>query len=48
MALIVDGTTVTTGSNLAATTLSGNLPEISGADLTNLPAPSAARRNCNC
>ena len=42
MALIVDGTTVTTGSNLDATTLSGNLPEISGADLTNLPAPSAA------
>ena len=42
MALIVAGTTVTTGANLDATKLSGNLPEISGADLTNLPAPDAS------
>ena len=42
MALIVGGTTVTTGANLDAPTLSGNLPEISGADLTNLPAPDSS------
>ena len=42
MALIVGGTTVTGTQTLAATKLTGNLPEISGADLTNLPAPSAA------
>ena len=42
MALIVGGTTVTGTQTLDATKLTGNLPEISGADLTNLPAPSAA------
>ena len=42
MALIVAGATVTTGANLDATKLTGNLPEISGADLTNLPAPDAS------
>ena len=36
-ALIVAGATVTTGANLDATKLTGNLPEISGADLTSLP-----------
>ena len=41
MALIVAGATVTSGANLDATKLTGNLPEISGADLTNLPAPSS-------
>ena len=42
MALIVGGTTVTGTQTLDATKLTGNLPEISGADLTNLPAPSAS------
>ena len=42
MALIVAGATVTTGANLDATKLTGNLPEISGADLTNLPAPDSS------
>ena len=42
MALIVAGATVTTGANLNATKLTGNLPEISGADLTNLPAPDSS------
>jgi|ETNvirenome_6_30_1030629.scaffolds.fasta_scaffold62817_2 hypothetical protein len=41
MALIVGGTTVTGTQTLDATKLTGNLPEISGADLTNLPAPTA-------
>ena len=42
MALIVAGTTLTTGANIDATKLSGDLPEISGADLTNLPAPDSS------
>jgi len=42
MALIVAGATVTTGANLDATKLTGDLPEISGADLTGLPAPSSS------
>tara|TARA_R100001509_G_scaffold163434_1_gene137935 strand:- start:1777 stop:2151 length:375 start_codon:yes stop_codon:yes gene_type:complete len=42
MALIVGGTTVTGTQTLDATKLTGNLPEISGADLTNLPAPTTA------
>ena len=42
MALIVGGTTVTGTQTLDATKLTGNLPEISGADLTNLPAPDAS------
>jgi hypothetical protein len=42
MALIVAGATVTTGANLDATKLTGDLPEISGADLTGLPAPSTS------
>ena len=42
MALIVAGATVTTGANLDATKLTGNLPEILGADLTNLPAPDSS------
>lgn len=37
MALIVGGTTVTGTQTLDATKLSGNLPNISGASLTNLP-----------
>ena len=41
MALIIGGVTVTGTQTLDATKLTGNLPEISGADLTNLPAPSA-------
>jgi|TARA_R100001163_G_C5056052_1_gene192465 hypothetical protein len=42
MALIIGGVTVTGTQTLDATKLTGNLPEISGADLTNLPAPSAS------
>ena len=42
MALIIGGVTVTGTQTLDATKLTGNLPEISGADLTSLPAPSAA------
>ena len=44
MALIVGGTTVTGTQTLDATKLTGNLPSISGASLTNIPAaaPSAA------
>ena len=42
MALIVGGVTLTGTQVLDATKLSGNLPAISGASLTNLPAPSAA------
>ena len=38
MALVVGGTTVTGTQTLNATTLTGNLPAISGASLTNLPA----------
>ena len=38
MALIVGGTTVTGTQVLDATKLSGNLPAISGASLTNLPS----------
>ena len=38
MALIVGGTTVTATQTLDATTLTGNLPAISGASLTSLPA----------
>tara|TARA_R100000231_G_C5243368_1_gene140465 strand:- start:225 stop:554 length:330 start_codon:yes stop_codon:yes gene_type:complete len=41
MALIVGGTTVTGTQTLDATTLTGNLPAISGASLTNLPAASS-------
>ena len=44
MALIVGGTTVTGTQTLDATKLTGNLPSISGASLTNIPAaaPSGA------
>jgi len=38
MALIVAGATVTSGANLDATKLTGNLPAISGASLTALAA----------
>ena len=38
MALIVGGTTVTGTQTLDATKLTGNLPAISGASLTNLPS----------
>ena len=45
MALIVGGTTVTGTQKLDASKLTGNLPAISGASLTNLPssAPSTAQ-----
>ena len=42
MALIVGGVTVTGTQVLDATKLSGNLPAISGASLTNLPASAAS------
>ena len=38
MALIVGGTTVTGTQTLDATKLTGNLPAINGASLTNLPS----------
>ena len=41
MALIVGGTTVTGTQVLDATKLSGNLPAISGASLTNLPSSTS-------
>ena len=40
MALIVGGTTVTGTQTLDATTLTGDLPAISAANLTNVPAGS--------
>ena len=42
---IADGTLVTSQSTLDATKLSGNLPAISGASLTNLPAGGASAGN---
>ena len=42
MALIVGGVTVTGTQVLDATKLSGNLPAINGASLTNLPVPAAS------
>jgi hypothetical protein len=42
MALIVGGVTVTGTQVLDATKLSGNLPAISGASLTNLPSSTAS------
>ena len=42
MALIVGGTTVTGTQTLDATKLTGNLPAISGASLTNLPGATAS------
>ena len=42
---VADGTLVTSQSTLDATKLSGNLPAISGASLTNLPAGGASAGN---
>lgn len=45
MALISNGTTIASGGNVQAPTLTGNLPALNGSSLTNLPssAPTSSQ-----
>jgi hypothetical protein len=42
MAIISNGTTVATGGNVEASTLTGTASAINGSNITNIPAPSSS------